>query len=137
MQSRTLIDVPVLATPRTVLVTGGSGGIGRAVAARLAAMGSRVAVGYNSRGDAAAAVVSVPDPVYTEVGVAFVVGSAAAEELDAHCREHLARYKVPKRIELLPGLPLLSAGKVDKAALKEEARRLSEEAPGCSAAPSS
>lgn len=85
----------------------------------------------------AAAVVSVPDPVYTEVGVAFVVGSAAAEELDAHCREHLARYKVPKRIEFLPGLPLLSSGKVDRAALREEARKTSEETPGCSAAPSS
>ncbi|MEO3787744.1 class I adenylate-forming enzyme family protein [Actinocorallia sp. B10E7] len=74
---------------------------------------------------AAAAVVSVPDPVYTEVGVAFVVGTATAEELDAHCREHLAPYKVPKRIEVLPGLPLLPAGKVDKVALREEALRCS------------
>ncbi|WP_106400355.1 class I adenylate-forming enzyme family protein [Actinocorallia populi] len=77
----------------------------------------------------AAAVVSVPDEVYTEVGVAFVVGTATAEELDAHCREHLASYKVPKRIELLPGLPLLPAGKADKAALREAALK-------CSAAPS-
>ena len=77
----------------------------------------------------AAAVVSVPDEVYTEVGVAFVVGTATAEELDAHCREHLASYKVPKRIELLPGLPLLSAGKVDKAELRATAWK-------CSAAPS-
>ena len=52
------IEVPALAVPRTVLVTGGSGGIGRAVAARLAAMGSRIAVGYNSRADAAHEVVA-------------------------------------------------------------------------------
>jgi len=52
------IEVPALAVPRTVLVTGGSSGIGRAVAARLAAMGSRIAVGYNSRADAAQEVVA-------------------------------------------------------------------------------
>lgn len=86
---------------------------------------------------AAAAVVSVPDPLYTEVGVAFAAGFATAEELDAHCRERLAPYKVPKRIEVLPGLPLLPAGKVDKTALREEALKTREEVPGCSAASSS
>ena len=44
-----LIQVPALAIPRTALVTGGSGGIGQATAARLAAMGSAVVIGYNSR----------------------------------------------------------------------------------------
>jgi 3-oxoacyl-[acyl-carrier protein] reductase len=52
------IDIPELAVPRTVLVTGGSSGIGRATAARFAALGSRVVVGYNSRRDAAEAVVA-------------------------------------------------------------------------------
>lgn len=52
------IEVPTLAVPRTVLVTGGSGGIGRATAARLASMGSMIAVGYNSRRDAAEDVVA-------------------------------------------------------------------------------
>ena len=54
----TSIEVPAPPVPRTVLVTGGSGGIGRAVAARLAEMGSRVAVGYNSRQAAAEDVVA-------------------------------------------------------------------------------
>lgn len=52
------IEVPTLAVPRTVLVTGGSGGIGRAVSARLAELGARIAVGYNARAEVAEDVVS-------------------------------------------------------------------------------
>jgi len=43
------IEIPALSIPKVALVTGGSSGIGRATAARLAAMGSTVVVGYNNR----------------------------------------------------------------------------------------
>jgi 3-oxoacyl-[acyl-carrier protein] reductase len=51
------IEIPALSIPKIALVTGGSSGIGKATAARLAAMGSAVVVGYNSRRDLAEEVV--------------------------------------------------------------------------------
>ena len=43
------IEIPALSTPKVALVTGGGSGIGKATAARLAAIGCAVVVGYNSR----------------------------------------------------------------------------------------
>lgn len=68
------------------------------------------------------AVVSVPDAVWSEVGVAFVQGSETVDEtaLRQHCAAQLARYKVPKRFVLSRALPLLPIGKVDKQRLRAE-----------------
>lgn len=70
-----------------------------------------------------AAVVGVPDPVYHEVGRAFVVLKPGAEldvdALRAHCRGLLANFKVPKIFTLRDSLPLLPNGKVNKKALAE------------------
>ena len=68
-----------------------------------------------------AAVISVSDPVYHEVGHAFVTApdhvQPNSEDLQRWCRERLANYKVPKRIIIRDDLPLLPIGKVDKRAL--------------------
>jgi acyl-CoA synthetase (AMP-forming)/AMP-acid ligase II len=77
-------------------------------------------------GVATAAVVSVPDRLWQEVGVAYVVprASITTEQIEQHCRERLANYKLPKHIVLTENLPLLPIGKVDKRALRVWAERL-------------
>ena len=65
-----------------------------------------------------AAVVGVADEQWGEACAAFVVlrdgASATGEELRAHCRERLARFKVPKTVTFLDALPRSSMGKVLK-----------------------
>ncbi|WEK01199.1 MAG: class I adenylate-forming enzyme family protein [Candidatus Sphingomonas phytovorans] len=75
---------------------------------------------------ALAAVVARPDPVWQEVGVAYVhpSGDVDAETLEAHCREHLANYKIPKVFVIEPDLPMLPIGKIDKQELARRAREL-------------
>jgi acyl-CoA synthetase (AMP-forming)/AMP-acid ligase II len=66
-----------------------------------------------------AAVIGVPDPLYVEVGHAFVVADGITDDdLREHCRGRLANYKVPKRFTISAELPLLPIGKVDKRALR-------------------
>ncbi len=71
---------------------------------------------------AEAAVVGAPDPVLGEVAVAYVAlhpgAAAAAADLLAWCRQHLAKYKCPERVEFLTSLPRNSLGKVLKRELK-------------------
>jgi acyl-CoA synthetase (AMP-forming)/AMP-acid ligase II len=77
---------------------------------------------------ALATVVAVSDPVYYEVGCAFLVCKPGCrlEEGDivAFCRQRLANYKLPKYVRFRDELPMLSIGKIDKVALREEAMRL-------------
>jgi fatty-acyl-CoA synthase len=78
---------------------------------------------YQHAAVAQCAVVGVPDETWGEVGRAFVVrvagASATAADLDEHLRARLARYKVPKRIELVDELPLSPAGKILRRSLRE------------------
>ncbi|THF63506.1 acyl-CoA synthetase [Pseudothauera rhizosphaerae] len=76
----------------------------------------------------AAAVVAAPDEKWGEVPCAFVElrdgASVTAEEIVAHCREHLAGFKVPKKI-VFTELPKTSTGKIQKFVLREQARSTS------------
>jgi fatty-acyl-CoA synthase len=69
-----------------------------------------------------AAVISVPDLTFQEVGIAYVMGTEKdtpkPDELRAFVAQRLANYKIPKQILLLEELPLLDIGKVDKKALR-------------------
>jgi len=71
---------------------------------------------------AQAAVIGVPDRRMGEQVRAYVElksGAAATpDELMAYCRQHLAAYKTPSAIELLPSLPLNAIGKVLKRELR-------------------
>ena len=71
-------------------------------------------------------VVGAPDAEWGEVVVAFVVARAGhattAEELDALCLQHIARFKRPKRYEFVEALPKNNYGKVLKTALRERLR---------------
>ena len=73
----------------------------------------------------AAAVVGVPDPLYGEVGRAYLTLSPGAHaksgQLRDWCRERLSNYKVPKAIEILQAMPLLPNGKLDRTRLKRNA----------------
>lgn len=68
-----------------------------------------------------AAVVGVPDEKYFEVGHAYIIPTypgLTSDDIRAHCQSLLANYKIPKEFMILPELPLLPNGKVDKKALK-------------------
>ena len=73
-------------------------------------------------GVAEACVIGQPDAEWGEVVVAFVVpvqdASLAAETLDAHCLERIARFKRPKRYVFVDSLPRNSYGKVLKRELR-------------------
>lgn len=71
------------------------------------------------------AVIGAPDRVKGELAVAYVVarqaGALSVAELEAHCRDQLASYKVPRRYVLVEALPLTQTGKVRKAELRQAA----------------
>jgi long-chain acyl-CoA synthetase len=71
-----------------------------------------------------AAVIGVPDERRGELPYAFVVlkpgASATEEELLAHCRTNLARFKVPATVEFRDELPKTMIGKVLRKDLRAE-----------------
>jgi acyl-CoA synthetase (AMP-forming)/AMP-acid ligase II len=70
------------------------------------------------------AVVGLPHDIWGEEVCAMVTliqgRTTSPEELIEHCKQHLARYKAPKKIRITDQLPLSPAGKV----LRREVRQL-------------
>jgi long-chain acyl-CoA synthetase len=78
-----------------------------------------------------AACAGVPDSYYGETVRAFVVlkpnAQCSAADLVAHCKNNLARYKIPSRIFIVEALPRTMVGKIDRVQLRDElARRAAE-----------
>jgi len=79
---------------------------------------------YRHPGVLAAAVVARPDPRWGETPCAFVElkpgSQLTAQEVVAHCRQHLAGFKVPKAV-VFGELPKTSTGKIQKFELRNKA----------------
>ena len=73
------------------------------------------------------AVVAQPDAKWGETPCAFVEvkpGSSVAEQdIIEHCRAHMARFKVPKKVVFGP-LPKTSTGKIQKFVLRQQAKSI-------------
>ena len=70
---------------------------------------------------------AAPNDLWGEVPVAFVTVAAGAlldeAELLRYLREHLAHFKVPKRIQAVDALPKTATGKIQKFVLREALER--------------
>jgi acyl-CoA synthetase (AMP-forming)/AMP-acid ligase II len=73
---------------------------------------------------AEAAVIGIPDEKWGETVLALVVlrPGATADEADliAHCRDRLAHFKCPTRVELRDSLPRTATGKLQKFVLRSD-----------------
>jgi len=76
----------------------------------------------------ACGVVAAPDPKWGETPCAFVelrTGASATEaDIIAHCRAHLAPFKIPRKV-VFGEVPKTSTGKIQKFTLRERAKSVS------------
>jgi long-chain acyl-CoA synthetase len=74
-----------------------------------------------------ACTIGVPDPYRGETVKSFVVlkpgEKLSEEEIGGYCRDRLAAYKVPKKIEFLESLPKSAIGKILRREIKELDRK--------------
>ncbi len=73
------------------------------------------------------AVIGLPDEKWGERVVAMIMPSdgqrPTQEEIIAHCRQHIAGYKVPKEVRLVDAFPMTATGKVLKRVVRDELTR--------------
>lgn len=81
---------------------------------------------YRFPGVLECAVLGIPDEKWGEVGCAFILPrpgeDVETEALRSFCRQNLAAYKVPKRIEIVQEFPRTAAGKIQKHVLRQQQR---------------
>lgn len=68
-----------------------------------------------------ATVIGIPDEYWGEAIKAFIVPArkdVCIEDIAEHCKARLAKYEVPKDIEIVEELPLTAYGKIDKKLLR-------------------
>ena len=82
---------------------------------------------YKHSAVATAAVVARPDEKWGETPCAFIElqpgQEVSSDDIIAHCRENLARYKVPRHV-VFGTIPKTSTGKIQKFKLREQAQSL-------------
>ncbi|MDE0363606.1 MAG: acyl-CoA synthetase, partial [Rhodospirillaceae bacterium] len=76
---------------------------------------------------AESAVVGVPDDRWGEVGRVYVIPvpgrTVTGDEILEHCRQRLAKFKIPKTAVVTDTLPRTASGKLQKHILKAQAMR--------------
>ncbi|UCD57964.1 MAG: long-chain fatty acid--CoA ligase [Candidatus Hydrogenedentota bacterium] len=79
---------------------------------------------YRHPGVLEAAVVGVPDDIWGEEVMAFIIPNGdtelTAEEVVAYCKEHLADFKCPRKVEFAKAFPKTATGKIQKNKIVEE-----------------
>lgn len=86
---------------------------------------------YTLPGVSEVAVIAVPDPYWIEAVTAIIVPKLGVqlqeEDILAHCRQGLSKFKVPKYITFANGLPKNPSGKILKRELRADYQHLAEQ----------
>jgi fatty-acyl-CoA synthase len=83
---------------------------------------------YTNQAIKEVAVIGVPDEKWGEVGKAYVVvkkdQALTAEDVFAWCKGNLAKYKIPKYVEITGEIPKTDAGKINKKELLRQHQQI-------------